>query len=77
MFINKHNTIHTNGTYNIAKDNSLYNVTGNNYYTNKNFNTSSIANNITRHNHNNYEHTVIKQVHEHINNIHNCDTEIY
>ena len=76
FFINKHNTINTNGTYNITKNNSLYNVTDNNYYTKKNFNTSNITNNITRHNHNNYEHNVIKKVHKHINNIHNFDTEI-
>ena len=33
VFINKHNTINTNGTYNITKNNSLFNITGNNYYT--------------------------------------------
>ena len=33
VFINKHNTINTNDTYNIPKNNSLYNVTGNNYCT--------------------------------------------
>ena len=42
----------------------------------KRSNTSNITNNITRHNHNNYEHNVIKKVHEHINNINNYDTEI-
>ena len=41
-----------------------------------NFNTSNITNNITRHNHNNYEHNVIKKVHKHINNNNNYDTEI-
>ena len=41
VFVNKHNTINTNGTYNITKNNSLYNVTGNNCYTKKNFNTRS------------------------------------
>ena len=51
VFINKHNTINTNGTYNITKNNSLYNVIGNNYYTKNNCNTSTITNNITRHNH--------------------------
>ena len=50
-----------------SKNNSLYNVTDNNYYTKKNFNTSNITNNITRHNHNNYEHNVIEKVHKHIN----------
>ena len=42
----------------------------------KNFNTSNITNNITRHNHNNYEHNVIKHVHKHIKNMNNCDTGI-
>ena len=76
MFINKHNTINTNDTYNITKNKSLYNVTGNNYYTKKTFTTSNITNNITRHNHNNYEHNVIKQVHKHINHINSYDIEI-
>ena len=40
------------------------------------YNTSNIINNITRLNHNNYEHNVIKNVHEHINHINNYDTEI-
>ena len=38
VFINKHNTINTNDTYNITKKNSLYNVTDNQYFTKKNFN---------------------------------------
>ena len=66
VFINKHNTINTNDTYDITKDNSLYDVIGNNYYTKKINSTSIITNNITRHNHNNYEHNVIKNVHKHI-----------
>ena len=77
VFINKHNTINTNDTYNIAENNSLYKVTDNSYYTKKNFNTSNITNNITRHNHNNYEHNVIKTVHKHINHINNYDTDIH
>ena len=76
VFINKHNTINTTDTYNVTKNNSLYNVTDNQYFTKTNFNTSNITNNITRHNHNNYEHTVIKQVHKHIKHINNYDTEI-
>ena len=35
VFINRHNTINTNGTYNMAKDNSLYNAVDNNYHTKK------------------------------------------
>ena len=42
----------------------------------KNFNTSNITNNITRHNHNNYEHNVINKVHKHVKHINNYDTEI-
>ena len=33
------------------------------------------TNNITRHNHNNYEHNVIKKVHKHIKHINNYDAE--
>ena len=76
VFINKHNTINTNDTYYITKNNSLYDVTDNKYYTKKNFNTSNITNNITRHNHNNYEHNVITKVHQHIKHINNYDTDI-
>ena len=35
VFINKHNTINANGTYNITKTTDLYNITDNNYYTEK------------------------------------------
>ena len=42
----------------------------------KNNNTSNITNNITRHNHNNYEHNVIKNVHKHLKHINNYDTYI-
>ena len=76
FFMNRHNTINANGTYNIAKNNSLHNVIDNNYYAKKINNTSDITNNITRHNHNDDEHNVIKHVHEHINHINNYDTEI-
>ena len=65
VFINKHNTINANDTYNISKTNNLLNISDNNCYTKKNFNTSNITNNITRHSHNNYEHNVIKKVHGH------------
>ena len=54
----------------------VYNVTDINYYTERNFNTSNVTNNITRHNHNNYEHNVIKKVHKHVKDINNYDTEI-
>ena len=54
----------------------LYNVTDNNYYAKKNFDTSNITNNITRHSHNNCEHHVIKNVHKHMKQINSYDTEI-
>ena len=76
MVINKHNTINTNGTYNISKTNNLLNITDNQYFTKKIEHTNYITNNITRHNHNNYEHNVIKKVHKHIKHINNYDTEI-
>ena len=61
VVINKHNTINTYDAYNITKNNNLFNTTDNDYYTKKNFNTSNITNNITRHSHNNYEHNAIKR----------------
>ena len=76
VFVNKHQTINTNGTYIMTKNTSLYNVTGNSYHTKKNSSTSNITNNITRHSHNTYEHNVIKHVHKHIKHIHNHGTEI-
>ena len=76
MFINKHNTINTDDTYNITKNNNLFNITDAQYFTKKNLNTSNITNNITRHNHNNYEHNVIKKVNKHITHVNNYDTEI-
>ena len=39
-------------------------------------NTSNITNNITRHNHNNYEHNVIQKVNKRIKHISNYGTEI-
>ena len=74
--MNKTSNSYYNDTYNITKNNSLYNVTDNQYFTKKNFNTSNITNNIKRHNHNNYEHNVIKKVHKNIKHINNYDTEI-
>ena len=60
----------------MTKNNSLYNVTDNNYHTKKNFNTSNITNTVARHNHNNCEHNVIKKVHTHMKHINNYGTEI-
>ena len=74
--LNKTSNSYYNDTYNITKNNNLYNVTDNQYFTKKNFNTSNITNNIKRHNHNNYEHNVIKKVHTNIKHINNYDTEI-
>ena len=76
VVINKHNTINTNDTYNISKPNNLLNIPDNQYFAKTINTTSNITNNITRHNHNNYEHNVIKKVHKHITRINNYDTEI-
>ena len=53
----------------------LLSIADKQYFTKKINNTSNIANNITRHNHNNYEHNVIKKVHKHIKHINNYDTD--
>ena len=53
------------------------NTTDNQYFTKKINYTSNITNNITRHNHNNYEHNVIKKVNKHIKYINTYDTEIH
>ena len=58
--INKHNTINTNDTYNVSKINKLINFNDNGYFTKKIEHKNNITNNNTRHNHNNYEHNVIK-----------------
>ena len=50
------------------------NTTDNQYFTKKINNTSTTSNIVTRHNHNNYEHNVVKKVHKQINNIINYDT---
>ena len=67
--IHKNNTIHTNGNRNVTKHNKLFNVTDDNYYTKKIEHTHNITNNITKHNRNNCEHNVIKQVNNHITHI--------
>ena len=57
---NKHNAIHTNDNTNVTKINKLANFNGNNYFTQKTEHTNGINNNTTRHNHDNYEHNVIR-----------------
>ena len=54
--INKHNTINTDGIYNISKT-KLANFNGNTYFIKK----IEHKNNITRHSPNNYEDNVIKK----------------
>ena len=60
----------------IRKANNTFDTADNNHFTKKISNTSNITNNITRHNHNNCEHIVIKKVNEHIKHINNHDTEM-
>ena len=47
-----------------------------NYFTKKIEHTNHITISISRHNHSNYEHNVIKKINKHIAHIHNYDTEI-
>ena len=54
----------------------MFYITDNQYFTKKINNTSNITNNITRHNHNNYENNLIKKVNKHIKHLDNYDTEI-
>ena len=54
----------------------LANSNENNYFTKGVEHTSDITNNITRHNHNNCEHNVIKKVNKHIKHNNNYDAGI-
>ena len=75
--LNNTSNIYSKDTYNVTKTNNLFNITTDNQYLTKKINnTSNITNNITRHNHNNYENNVIKTVNKHIQRINNHDTEI-
>ena len=74
--LNKTSNNYPNDTYNLIKTNDTFNTADNHYFTKKIHNTSNITNNITRHNHNNYEHNVIQYVHKHTKHITNYDTEI-
>ena len=74
--LNKTNNNYPDGTYDITKINNLVNFSDNNYFTKKMEHTNNITNNITRHNHNNYEHNVIKKVHNQVTHSNNYDTEI-
>ena len=56
--IYKHNTIYTNDNTNVIKMNKLVHFNDNHYFTKKIEHTNTTINNITRHNHNNYEHNV-------------------
>ena len=49
------------------------NFTDDQYFTKKIEHKLNTTNDITRHNHNNYEHNVIKNVHKHIKHIDNYD----
>ena len=76
VVINKHGTINTNDIYGISKTNNTFHTTDNYHFTKEIHNTSNITNNFTRHNHNNYEHNVIKKVNRHLKHISNYGTEI-
>ena len=74
MTLNKTSNNYSDDTYNTIKTNNTFNTTDNQYFTKKINNTSTTSNNITRHNHNSYEHHLIKKVHKHIKHINNYDT---
>ena len=67
--------MYTNANTNVIKINTLVDFNDNKYVTKKMEHTNNTTNNITRHNRNNYEHNVIKQVYKHINVTNNYDTE--
>ena len=75
--MNKHNIINTNDTYNIIKINKLVKFNDNSYFAKKIEHTSIITNNITRHDHNNYELDIMNKADKRIKHINNYDTEIY
>ena len=56
--------------------NKLVSFNDNNYFTKKIEHTNYITNDITRHNHNNFEHNVFKKDNKHIKHINNYGTEI-
>ena len=56
--LNKTSNNYSNDTYNIIKTNHTFNTTGNQYFTKKINSTSTISDNVTRHNHNNCEHNL-------------------
>ena len=74
--LNKASNTYSNDTCNKIKTNNTFNTTGNKYCTKKIHNTSSITNDTTRHNHNNYEHNVIKRISKQIKHIDNYDAEM-
>ena len=76
VVINKHNTINTNGTYNVTKINKTVHFNVASYFTKELEHTSNITNTIARHNRINCEHNVIKKVNKHINHINNYDTGV-
>ena len=47
IVLNKTSNTYTGGTYNVTKNNNLFNATGNQYFTKKINNTSNTTNNVT------------------------------
>ena len=74
--IHKTNAIYTNDNRNVTQHSELVNITSINYYTKKIERTNDTTNNITKHNHNNYEHNAIKTVNKHITHINKYGNEI-
>ena len=61
VVINRHNIINTGDNYSLTKIHKLVNFSDNSYFTQEIEHKTNITNNITRHNHNNYEHNAIKR----------------
>ena len=75
VVVTTHNTIYATDNINVTTTIKLVNV-NDNCFTKNIEHTNNITNNITRHNHTNYEHNVITQVTTHIKHINNYDTDI-
>ena len=74
--LNKTSNKCSNDTYNLITTNNTFDTAAGQYFTKEINTTSHITNDITRHNHNNCEHNVIKKVSKPIKHISNDDIEI-
>ena len=68
--------MYTNGNINVTTINKLIHFNDNNFFTKKLNHTNNTTNNITRHNHINSEHSVIKTINKHMKHTSKYGTEI-